>query len=62
MCRRPIPADFLVDPDKYVVGIIHEPNLEFAWFYEGNNGTQSNKYKIFMVEIMAKSLFNNKPM
>jgi hypothetical protein len=39
MCRRPIPADFLVDPDKYVVGIIHEPNLEFAWFYEGNNGT-----------------------
>ncbi|XP_059469415.1 E3 ubiquitin-protein ligase rnf146 [Neocloeon triangulifer] len=38
MCRRPIPSDFVHDPDKYVVGIIKEPNLEHAWFYEGANG------------------------
>jgi hypothetical protein len=49
MCRRPIPADFLVDPDKYVVGIIHEPNLENAWFYEGNNGTDLNYHHFCVV-------------
>lgn len=49
MCRRQIPDDFLVDPDKYVVGIIHEPNLEFAWFYEGNNGMKLLKIKFIVV-------------
>jgi len=41
MCRGQIPQDFLQDPDKYVVGIIKEPNLEFAWFYEGSHGKQT---------------------
>ncbi|CAB3385667.1 Hypothetical predicted protein [Cloeon dipterum] len=38
MCRSPIPIDFLLEPDKYVVGIIKEPSNEHSWFYMGCNG------------------------